>query len=425
MPNINLAPYDARQQAIDRRRQLAAALQQESLSPIEQPQMAGVNVSPWQGAAKLAQALFAALGNRKLDKKQAELDKEIQAQRLSQALALIQAQVPGITPERAQALAQGIIAPDPMLQRFGMLGVESAIPKPGEGFSLSPGQTRFDPTGQVIANVPAPTPAQTQAGFSLSPGQTRFDASGQAIASLPPAQTQQQSTLSQTTVNVDGQPAVVLRDPQGNFFDASTKAPITGRITPYVTPPAPRQRGEITPTAEAGLVQQLNRQWNTAAKDVQDLYRANTIMDAGLQAARRGDMNAGSQAILITFQKFLDPTSVVRESEYARSGQGLAMAERIRGYVDRLAQGGAGVTLPELEKFAELAREINNRLTAEGNSLLSSERKRITGVAERYNIPAELAIPQYNYALPGGSPQGESIPEYERGPDGKLRLKVK
>lgn len=167
---------------------------------------------------------------------------------------------------------------------------------------------------------------------------------------------------------------------------------------------APVREGSITPTAEAGLVQQLNKQWETASKDVQALYRANTIMDAGMAAARRGDMNAGAQAVLVTFQKFLDPQSVVRESEYARSPEGLAMAQRIRGWYERnFEKGGAGVPLPELEAFAQLAKEINTRLAAEGASLLDAERKRITSIADRYKIPPELAIPNYDYSQPAGA----------------------
>jgi hypothetical protein len=211
------------------------------------------------------------------------------------------------------------------------------------------------------------------------------------------------TTLTPDNVTLDGKPAMVLRDNQGNFFELGTKKPITGRITPYIAPPTPRARGEITPTAEAGLIQQLNKQWETASKDVQAMYRANTIMDAGMEAARHGDMNAGSQAILVTFQKFLDPTSVVRESEYARSPEGISVANRIRGYVDRLTQGGAGVPLDELEKFARMAKNINQKLAAEGTSLLSAEKKRILSVADRYSIPAEMVIPKYNFAQPGGT----------------------
>jgi hypothetical protein len=231
------------------------------------------------------------------------------------------------------------------------------------------------------------------------------DSKGNEISreTVPVKDTASNVSLTPDKVMVDGVGSEVLRDAKGNYIDVNTKQPVTGRITPYITPPSPRQKGEIAPTAEAGLIQNLNKQWDAASKDVQLLYRANTIMDSGMKAARAGDMNAGSQAVLVTFQKFLDPTSVVRESEYARSGAGQSMANQVRGYVDKLEQGGAGMTLPELEKFAKIAQEISNNLNKEGASLLSAEKKRIKLVADRYDIPIETVIPDYNYANPGGT----------------------
>ena len=65
--------------------------------------------------------------------------------------------------------------------------------------------------------------------------------------------------------------------------------------------------------------------------------------------------NAASQAILVTFQKILDPDSVVRESEYARSAQGVRLMDRIKGEWMRITRGGAGVPVSELRAFVALA----------------------------------------------------------------------
>jgi len=53
------------------------------------------------------------------------------------------------------------------------------------GFTLSPGSTRYGPTGEVIASVPAAPGGG--AGFTLSPGATRYGPNGEVIASRPPA----------------------------------------------------------------------------------------------------------------------------------------------------------------------------------------------------------------------------------------------
>ena len=62
-------------------------------------------------------------------------------------------------------------------------------------------------------------------------------------------------------------------------------------------------------------------------------------------------INATSQGVLVAFQKLLDPTSVVRESEYARSGDGLSLVSRLDGQFAKIKQGGAGVTASDLEEF--------------------------------------------------------------------------
>src|SRR6516162_9678716 len=94
MPQINLAPYSPEQQAIDRRRALAQALQQQSMEPLDLPQVAGARVSPLQGIAKVVQALAAAKQNRDLDRQQMALNKQIMDQRLAGATSMIGNMVP-------------------------------------------------------------------------------------------------------------------------------------------------------------------------------------------------------------------------------------------------------------------------------------------------------------------------------------------
>lgn len=65
MVDINLSPYTGEQQALDRRRKMAEAMQQQAMSPIEMPIMPGVAVSPYAGLAKMLQAYVA---KRNIDK---------------------------------------------------------------------------------------------------------------------------------------------------------------------------------------------------------------------------------------------------------------------------------------------------------------------------------------------------------------------
>jgi len=70
MIDVNLSPYTGEQQAIDRRRRMAEALQQQATAPIEMPTMPGVRVSPYAGLAKILQSYFSVQQMNKADEAQ-------------------------------------------------------------------------------------------------------------------------------------------------------------------------------------------------------------------------------------------------------------------------------------------------------------------------------------------------------------------
>ena len=70
MADINLSPYTAEQQAMDRRRKLAEAMQQQAIAPIEMPTVPGAKVSHYQGLAKLLQGYIAGKELSKADQEQ-------------------------------------------------------------------------------------------------------------------------------------------------------------------------------------------------------------------------------------------------------------------------------------------------------------------------------------------------------------------
>ena len=69
MPDINLSPFTAEQAAMDRRRKMAEAMQQQAILPIDMPTVPGAKVSHAQGLAKLLQGYIA---GRNLDRAQQE-----------------------------------------------------------------------------------------------------------------------------------------------------------------------------------------------------------------------------------------------------------------------------------------------------------------------------------------------------------------
>src|ERR1051326_4819806 len=99
MPNISLNqyPYSAEQQAIERRRQLAQALQQQAFQPIEQPTIPGANASWTEVLAKALQGYASGRAEKGLDTQQQALDSKVAAQRAAMAQSLAGAATPPVT----------------------------------------------------------------------------------------------------------------------------------------------------------------------------------------------------------------------------------------------------------------------------------------------------------------------------------------
>jgi hypothetical protein len=54
---------------------------------------------------------------------------------------------------------------------------------------------------------------------------------------------------------------------------------------------------------EANVLNRLTSQWTAASKPAVELSRQAKLMDVGMDAARRGDLAQGAQAVLVVFQK--------------------------------------------------------------------------------------------------------------------------
>ena len=139
-------------------------------------------------------------------------------------------------------------------------------------------------------------------------------------------------------------------------------------------------------------------------------------MNIGLEMPEKGQMLAGSQAILISFNKLLDPTSVVRESEYTRSATGQSALETLKGYADRLARGGAGVTLSELRSYKEFGEKVVRRSL---ESRVGPERERISRLVEFAGVDPELIFtgrfapePPQAQAAPRAQPRAADSPAF-------------
>lgn len=192
----------------------------------------------------------------------------------------------------------------------------------------------------------------------------------------------------------------MYRAPEKTLEQIQAEAAARARGTASVKP-AGGGGGGLSPAAEATIIGRLTKDWQTVSQNSREMARQLGVMESGLAAAKRGDLAAGSQAVLVTFQKVLDPTSVVRESEYARSAAGQALMARIQGAAEQLQKGGAGVPVAELEKFASLAREF----TSKSQASIQATKERIGKTADRYKIPRDVIFEEDASATGAGNPQ--------------------
>ncbi len=102
MPNINLNPYTAESAAIQRRLQMAQALGQQAMQPVEVPQQAGVQASPYAGLAKILQGYMAGSEEKEANEAYKNLAERYQAGNRAEMGSFLEA-MQG-TPERAQRL---------------------------------------------------------------------------------------------------------------------------------------------------------------------------------------------------------------------------------------------------------------------------------------------------------------------------------
>lgn len=135
-----------------------------------------------------------------------------------------------------------------------------------------------------------------------------------------------------------------------------------------------------------------------------------TVQDAhgAIRAAAKSQNGAGDMSMLYSFVKLLDPTSVVRETEFAMAAASGSYGERIQGAVQRLA---TGERLPDSLRGAFLA-EADNLLAARRQSY-DQMTTAYRGLAERSGArPDQVLVPFAREPTPMAARQ---TPEASRG----------
>lgn len=106
--------------------------------------------------------------------------------------------------------------------------------------------------------------------------------------------------------------------------------------------------------------------------------------------------NALDQALVITFNKMLDPGSVVRESEFARTSQGQSLISKMRGASEKLAEGGVGLTDAERDEIIVVAKQLQEGQMIE----LEKEKQFYRELAEQRGLNIENILGKNKTKVP-------------------------
>lgn len=163
----------------------------------------------------------------------------------------------------------------------------------------------------------------------------------------------------------------------------------------------PPRGQEITATEALKQTRMLRKDFVAETQAAKTVQQQLALMESSLEAVKNGSAPAGSQGVLVTFQKILDPTSVVRESEYARSGSGLPLMSAIEGQWMKIKEGGAKVPVADLEKFVELARKFAKNQAAFANQT----KEQIDELAKEYGLNPALITRDFDEPLTTKAPK--------------------
>lgn len=205
-------------------------------------------------------------------------------------------------------------------------------------------------------------------GFSLSPGQTRYDASGNPIVSAPG----NSDPVRWDTVTTEA--GVFARNPLTNEMQRLGDRPN-------------RNEGEGREFKQEDI---LRDGYFKAAKPFVDL-RTNYQR---IQAASKDETGASDIAMVYSFMKMLDPTSVVREGEFATAENAGGVDSRITSLYNRVLNGQRLSPQVRSEFLQQSARQFDEQWKSYG-----ATRSQWQSLAKQYGLDPERVAPDLAYGV--------------------------
>ena len=111
-------------------------------------------------------------------------------------------------------------------------------------------------------------------------------------------------------------------------------------------------------------------------------------------------LNAQDQALIMNFNKTLDPISVVRESEFARTAAGQSIIDRAEGAMVKLTQGGSGLSRAERDAIYQVFDVMQDSAKKRAKTVAQE----FYDYSERYNVNPKDILMEYSGLLEDEAP---------------------
>lgn len=241
---------------------------------------------------------------------------------------------------------------------------------------------------ETLLNYKAQKEAQKNADINAIPqAMAQFQAGRQQASDNLIKQLTLQATLAKSGLRLGpGNQLVVdqsLPANQKSILDQQFKQSQINKNNAYVQnqPSVLEQKVE---NQQANRASGLRKEFNAlpSVKDYQTVKNQVSSMDALLNASETDKQSALAldQGLITMFNKITDPKSVVRESEYARTPENLSLVNKLSGAVEKLKNGGAGLTKDDRKALVFGAKLIANQYGKNYNSVLDNYNELAVGM---------------------------------------------
>lgn len=154
---------------------------------------------------------------------------------------------------------------------------------------------------------------------------------------------------------------------------------VTGKYTPISQGLSDAELSALDPKDVRTLELQYKKDFDNNVTNFKEVLRYTQQMEDAMAEINKGGnvLSAANQALITSFNKILDPASVVREGEYDRTTSGQTLVNRALSAIDKVNKGTT-LQPDEAKAYMEIAQRVTKRM---GKQFMSSADMLVNQVA--------------------------------------------